>query len=329
MNASARPPNRAGTIARRAESLPPCVAVTGASGFIGRALCSALQSCGWHVRALTRNDESAARLNRLGIQTVRGGLDDEDALAAFVADVDAVVHCAGAVRGADYADFADVNVGGTRRLLSAMQGRHQPLVALSSLAAREPHLSHYARSKRAMESLIADSSAPVACLVLRPPPVYGPGDRELRPLFDAFARGVAPLPGEPGARVSLLHVDDLCTAIVAWLNASDRADGVYEIGDDTVGGHSWEEVVATAETLLQRRIRRIRLPRAGLGGVARVNARLSRWLGYAPMLTPGKVAELRHGNWVCDNRPLQAALDWQPRISLAQGLASTCGWVEP
>jgi len=263
------------------------------------------------------------------VDAIVGGLNSEHALAGLVDGVDAVVHCAGAVRGACYDDFAEINVAGTKRLLNAIDGLELPLVVLSSLAAREPQLSYYARSKRAMEAAIERAPSPGACLILRPPAVYGPGDRELRPLFDAFARGIAPLPGAPDARVSLLHVDDLCAAIVTWLNASNRPVGVYEIGDDRIGGHSWDEVVATAETLLQRRIRRIRLPRGALSAVAHANTRLSRWLDYAPMLTPGKVAELRHGNWVCDNRRLQAVLDWQPRIGLAEGLATTCGWRAP
>ncbi|WP_353249859.1 NAD(P)-dependent oxidoreductase [Salinisphaera sp. T31B1] len=319
-------PTRTDRVARPADPVIPRVSVTGASGFIGSALCLGLRQQGWRVRGLTRSDAAAERLSGLGVEVVRGGLADGVALADWVAGADAVVHCAGAVRGADYDDFARTNVNGTRRLLEAMAGLHLPLVALSSLAAREPALSDYARSKYDMERLLEASGVPNGCLMLRPPAVYGPGDRELRPLFDAFARGIAPLPGAPEARVSLLHVDDLVAAIVAWLDASDRPDGVYEIGDQQAGGYSWEEVVATAETLLQRRIRRIRLPRTALAGAARANRRLARWFGYAPMLTPGKLAELRHDDWVCDNTPLQDRLDWQPQVTLAEGLARTCGW---
>ena len=145
-------------------------------------------------------------------------------------------------------------------------------------------------------------------------------------MFDAFARGFAPLPGARSARVSLLYVNDLAAAIVAWLGASERASGVYEIGDGQAGGYSWDEVVATAETLLQRTIRRVPLPASAINGVARANRRAARWLGYAPMLTPGKLRELRHANWVCDNTPLQEVLDWAPRTSLARGMKYTCGW---
>ncbi|MES1932020.1 NAD-dependent epimerase/dehydratase [Salinisphaera shabanensis T35B1] len=313
-------------IARQADALAPRVAVTGASGFIGSTVTRALAAEGWQVRALTRTDSWAGRLRDQGLEVTVGSLAEPAALDELVTGVDAVVHCAGAVRGSCYADFAEINVAGTENLIAAMAGRHLPLVALSSLAAREPQLSDYARSKQAMEALLAETDIPLDCLVLRPPAVYGPGDTELKPLFDAFARGLAPLPGAPDARVSLLYVDDLAAAIVAWLNASERTGGVYEIGDASARGYSWDEVVRTAETLLERRIRRIPVPGAALDGVAWVNTRMSRWLGYAPMLTPGKLQELRHADWVCDNRPLQQMLDWAPQVDLAAGLKTTCGW---
>lgn len=304
----------------------PLTAITGATGFIGTVITQQLLAAGHAVRALARSSDGRRALEALGAEVVDGVLADEQALARLTADADAVVHCAGAVRGADYPDFEAVNVDGTANLLRALPDRGVPLVVLSSLAAREPQLSHYARSKRAMEALLAQPDAPEAWLALRPPPVYGPGDRELLPLFQTMARGVAPLPAPPDARVSLLYVDDLATAVVAWLQSDTRVNGVYELHDGQPGGYAWDDVVATAEQLLGRRIRRLRLPGAPLRAVSRVNLGLARVLRYAPMLTPGKLRELQHTDWVCDNASLQRVLDWQPQTRLADGLQLTCGW---
>jgi nucleoside-diphosphate-sugar epimerase len=57
-----------------------------------------------------------------------------------------------------------------------------------------------------------------------------------------------------------------------------------------------------------------------------INRSLGRLWDYAPMLTPEKLRELRHPDWVCDNRELKAAVDWQPRYQLAEGLRHTPGW---
>lgn len=262
----------------------------------------------------------------MGADVQSGSLTDIQSLRELTRDADAVVHCAGVVRGADYDDFEAINVGGTASLLSAIPEQNIPLVVLSSLAAREPQLSHYARSKRAMEALLTQENAPQQWLALRPPPVYGPGDRELMPLFQALARGLAPLPAPPGARVSMLYVEDLAAAVFAWLQQEEREKGVFAIHDGQPNGYSWDDIVAIAEQLTGRRVRKLHLPAMPLRAWTRTNAGLARLLGYAPMLTPGKLRELRHADWVCNNAALQQHLAWQPQVKLPQGLCLTCGW---
>ncbi len=308
----------------------PVAAITGATGFIGSVIAQQLLAEGWQVRALARSSSGQQTLRTGGINTiVSGDLNDRGALRELTSNADAVVHCAGAVRGAHYHEFESANVEGTAALLQAMPEKPLPVVLLSSLAAREPELSHYARSKRAMEALLQGEHAPASYLALRPPPIYGPGDKELMPLFRAFAKGLAPLPTPANARVSLLYVDDLANAVISWLQQDQPESGIFEIHDGQPQGYTWDEVVATAEHLLGRRIRKVHLPGAPLKLWGRANAQVSRLLGYAPMLTLGKVRELRHADWVCDNTPLQRVLDWQPDIGLSEGLRRTCGWGKP
>lgn len=305
----------------------PIAAMTGATGFIGAVIAGQLLELGWDVRALVRTTSAGHhRLEASGVQVVSGALSNEAALRELTQGVDAVVHCAGAVRGAAWSDFASVNVDGTANLLHALPDRSVPIVVLSSLAAREPQLSHYAHSKRVMESLLEGPEAPGQRLVLRPPAVYGPGDRELMPLFQTMAHGFAPLPAPDGARVSLIYVDDLARAVVTWLQQGRRHSGVFELHDGQPQGYSWDEIVETAASLLGRRVRKLPLPDSLLKVWTRANAGLARALHYAPMLTPGKLRELQHPDWVCDNAALCAAIKWEPRIKLREGLQLTCGW---
>jgi nucleoside-diphosphate-sugar epimerase len=60
-----------------------------------------------------------------------------------------------------------------------------------------------------------------------------------------------------------------------------------------------------------------------LRAAARINLLSARLLGYAPMLTPGKVRELTHTGWTCDNGRIQETIDWAPRIDLAEGIRRT------
>jgi nucleoside-diphosphate-sugar epimerase len=71
------------------------------------------------------------------------------------------------------------------------------------------------------------------------------------------------------------------------------------------------------------------LPAPLLKSIAFMNVAVARLIGYAPMLTPGKVRELRHPDWVADNSALTAATGWQPVFPLEQGLRRTMGWGEP
>jgi nucleoside-diphosphate-sugar epimerase len=306
------------------------IAVTGATGFIGAMLVDHLLAAGWNVRALVRSRSAHRMPEKPGLESVTGSLEDDESLNRLVQGAAAVVHCAGAVRGATAADFNAVNVDGLERLVrAALSLSPRPrFLSLSSLAARAPELSHYASSKHQGEVALAAMAEDMEWFALRPPAVYGPGDTEMLPLFQWMGRGIAPVLGEPHARLSLLYVEDLCGAVLSWLNAGSCRCGVYELSDTQTGGYSWDETIAKVSALRARRIIRLSLPAVLLKSIALVNVAVARLIGYAPMLTPGKVRELRHPDWVTDNSALTAAIGWLPEFSLEQGLQRTMGWGE-
>ncbi len=263
-------------------------------------------------------------------ELVQGDLHNAAALRRLVDDAFAVVHCAGAVRGVSQADFDRVNVQGVENLVAAMtaDGQAEParLLSLSSLAAREPSLSFYAQSKSRGEQVLVEQASQIPWLALRPPAVYGPGDRELLPLFRLMAKGIAPVFGRRDARFSMIYVDDIAGLVLAWLRQSVPVSGIYAFDDGKPGGYGWDEVAATVARLCRRPVRTVRVPAPVLDIPARINRSLAGIFGYAPMLTPEKLRELRHPDWVCDNQSLQRVLDWQPRYPLEQGLINTPGW---
>lgn len=302
------------------------VAVTGATGFIGLRLCLHLRRQGFPVRALIRSPSRASPLHAAGVETVTGDLAAPSALTQLVAGTRAVIHCAGAVRGRTREDFDRANVTGLAQLLEVLAAQPATrLLALSSLAARAPQLSHYAASKRAGEQLLLEHGGKISWTLLRPPAVYGPGDRELAPLFRIMRRGLGPVPGRLSDRVSLLYVDDLAAAISAWLRAPAVPRGIFSLCDPREQGYTWADILATAGATFGGRVRPLQIPAVALQGVAALNWAGAALMGYAPMLTPGKVRELRHADWVCGWRELGGAIDWGPRVALAEGLALTLG----
>jgi nucleoside-diphosphate-sugar epimerase len=300
------------------------VALTGATGFIGGAVARRLASTGWRVRALVRT-ESAVATPTSGVEPVRGALAELDTLRRLVDGARAVVHCAGTVRGATAADFHAANVGGVARLATAAaeQAGRIRVILVSSLAARYPELSPYAASKRAGERALADSG--VRAAVLRPPAVYGPADREIRPLFRWMARGIAPVLGGRDNRFSLVFVDDLADAIVRLLQSGVAGGGVFELHDGRPGGYTWDDVRAAMARWRGRPVRALPISRRVLDVLARANVAMAPVRRRRPMLTPGKVRELSNPDWVCDNAALTAATGWAPRIDLDEGIRRTLG----
>ena len=301
------------------------IAITGARGFIGSALTDQLLKLGYSVRLLVRSRQGVESFEARGAELIGGSLADLTALETLCQGVDAVIHCAGTVRGRKLEDFLPGNRDGAEHLARVLEAAATPppLLVLSSLAAREPHLSHYARSKRLGEAVLEQHRGRLAWTCLRPPAVYGPGDKELVPLFRLMAKGWAPLPGSPDHRVSLIHLDDLVAAVLAWLTYSGAhrdLQGVFTLSGPEPQGWSWRELAALTSEILDRKVRLVPLPMGLLDRLAWINRLAAGVLGYAPMLTPEKLRELRHPYWVCDSKALMTRIDWQPRVPLASGL---------
>lgn len=300
-------------------------ALTGATGFIGNTVARRLLADGWQVRALVRPASTSTRLIGPSVEWVEGELDEPSSLNSLVRNADVVVHCAGIVRGRIQADFARVNVDAVTRLAraAATQNPAPRFVLISSLAAREPELSAYATSKWQGELALSKAADGMAWVALRPPAVYGPGDKELLPLFRWMMRGLGPVLSHPGARFSLLYVDDLAEAVVKWVDSASQDRRAFELDDGRPDGYTWSDVVEVAERLRGKRIRCLPVPWLVLHVLAKTNELAAPVLGYAPMLTSGKVRELRHPNWVCDNTRFNRATSWVPQVSLEEGLRRT------
>ena len=304
-------------------------AVTGATGFIGRNLIRRLHRAGHQLKLLVRNPARAQGPEFDSAQLIQGDLNDQEALEALLDGADAVAHCAGAVRGATLHQFTQINEQGARQLayIASQQAAPPRFLALSSLAAREPQLSHYAHSKYLGEQALQETAGDLLWCALRPPAVYGPGDKEMRPLFQAMAKGIAPLITAADARFSLLHVEDLAAAMQCWLESPRPPQGIFELHDGKSGGYDFSAVAETVASITGRSVRIINIPSGLLTPIAHLNALAGRLFPRRrPMLTPGKLRELGHRNWVCNNAEIQQQLDWQPRYQLMDGLEHTPGW---
>lgn len=301
------------------------VALTGGTGFVGRHLLDALLDAGHRVRALTRR----AQPERARVDWIGGDLTQPATLERLVVDADAIVHAAGVVKATGRTGFDAVNVAGLARVLdaahrSACAGCR--FVLVSSLAAREPHLSHYSASKHEAERLLSAEAGALAWTIMRPPAVYGPGDTEILKLFRAVRLGVIPVPGARSNRFSLIHARDLAAALTTVVGHPRLAGRTLELDDGQPDGYRLDDIVGHVTAVLGRQARAITVPKGPLEAVGAINGALARLVGRPAMLTRGKARELGHADWVAGGDLLNDLDVWRPRIAVRQGLEETLGW---
>ena len=300
------------------------IAMTGATGFVGGAALELALARGWTVSALTRRRQS----DMPGVRWVEGALDDPASLKALVQGADAVIHIAGVVNAPDRAGFEAGNAIGTMNLIDAMRASPaRRLVHVSSLAAREPDLSDYGWSKLMAERHVMASGLDWS--IVRPPAIYGPGDREMLELFRMAARGAVLLP--PEGRLSVIEVSDLARLLLDL--APDRMlslTEIYEIDDGTPGGLRHREFGEQLGRAVGRKPLLLSMPAWAVNAAARIDRMLR---GPKAKLTPDRARYFCHPDWVSDPARQVPETLWQPRIPTAEGLAATAiayrakGWI--
>ena len=292
------------------------VALTGATGFVGRITLERLVAAGWHVRALTRRDQT----KKADVTWVHGRLDDVASLNELCNGADAVLHVAGVVNAPDVAGFESGNVAGTANMLAAAQSAGiSRFLAVSSLAAREPSLSMYGASKAKAEALVRAS--PLDWTVIRPPGVYGPGDTEMFDMFRIAVKGWALLP--PRGRVSVIHVDDLARLLVALLSAKNVSKRVFEADDGAPGGWSHEAFAKAIGAAVGRNITILHAP----GFLLKFAGWADRAVrGPKAKLTPDRANYLAHPDWTINPEAAPPPNLWKPEIATTKGLQDTMSW---
>lgn len=292
------------------------LAITGATGFVGGHLLDLAVAEGHEVRALTRRPQP----EREGVAWVNGALDRPDSLDRLAEGADALIHVAGVLNARDATGFEAGNVTGTSAMLAAAEkAGAKRFVHVSSLAAREPKLSLYGASKAGSEALVGAS--PLSFAIVRPPAVYGPGDKETLDLFRMAKRGFILLP--PGGRLSLIHVDDLGRLLLALAQPTSPKGLLVEPDDGRHGGWTHEEFGQALGRALGRRVINLSTPRPILDLCARVDRLVRR---DKAKLTADRVAYFCHPDWMVDpGRGAPEAL-WKPKIDTEQGLADTARW---
>ncbi len=296
------------------------VLVTGASGFIGRALMPALVTAGYKVRAAARDKPSFA----LPVETAsHGDLGAGVDWQPLLADADFIIHLAGIAHtgpGVPAAQYDRVNHLATAALaVAAQKAGVRRVVFVSTIRAQTgPHADHvlteddapqptdpYGRSKLAAETALARSG--VDFTVLRPVLVYGPGIKGNLRTLSRLAALPIPLPfGAFTNGRSLLGVDNLVAAITFVLRHPQSSGETYVVAD--LKPVSLAQIVKALRTGMDRSPGLLKVPpaviRLGLAMLGR--SRYWEQLGGQLVVNPGKLVNA----------------GWRPETNTVAGLAA-------
>lgn len=309
------------------------VLITGAAGFVGRALCRELSTSGFSVRAAVRT--AAPPMSRIE-QTVIGNISPGTDWAAALSGIDTVVHLAARVhvmrdRSRDpLSAFRLVNVTATERLaVTAASLGIRRLLFVSSIKVNGERTSPgrpysendrpepadaYGQSKWEAEQMLqrVASDTGLEVVILRPPLIYGPGVKaNFLNLMNLIARRI-PLPlGAIANRRSLLYLGNLTDAIRACLSDARAANRTFLVSDGE--DLSTPELIQRLAHALNRPARLLSLPPGLLARGAQVAGQTAAF-------------ERLTGSLTVDNSLIRHLLDWNPPYSVQQGLEETAQW---
>jgi len=295
------------------------IAITGATGFVGGRMLDLAVRDGYTIRALTRRKQD----DRPGVTWVRGALDDKNSLAELCTGADMILHIAGVVNAPDRAGFESGNIAGTLAVVEAAKhAGTRRFIHVSSLAATQPQLSIYGETKAKAEKIVATSG--LDWTILRPPAVYGPGDGEFLDLFKMARLGFVTMPPDADGRLSVIHVEDLCQALLVLLpEQEDLTAQIFEVDDGKPGGWTQASFARAIGWAIGKRISPGGLPKSLL----RLGARADRLMRRdKAKLTADRVNYFCHDDWTIDPAKRLPSQLWQAQIETREGLKDTANW---
>ncbi len=317
------------------------VLVTGGTGFVGSHLVEKLLELGKHVVCLVRSDPKW--LDGYNVEIVKGGLE-RDVLYEAVTSADYVYHVAAQTRGKTWQEFHSANVQGARNLLEAVatnpnaQPRNILITsslavvgdATSGIATEETPLapvSMYGRSKVEMEEMVweiaSENGLPV--VVVRPPSVYGPREKDIFTFFQTASKGFGPFIGHGrDPEISLVYVSDLVDGMIAAAETPGTAGGTYFLGPSSQS--SWREIIQATELALGRKVRSISVPEFLVQPIGFLSEAAGKLTGKYPPLNIEKAREIVHACKMCSSAKAASDFGYAPSTDIEQGVRDTIDW---
>jgi uncharacterized protein YbjT (DUF2867 family) len=295
------------------------VYVTGATGFVGRAVIQALRAEGHVVRCLVRRGSEADLHGFEAIERVEGDiLGPPGSLEAGMAGCDTVIHLVGIIREhkSRGITFDRLHRVGTNNVLAAAASAGvRRYLHMSALGTRAGARSRYHQTKWAAEEAVRTSG--LAWTIFRPSVIYGHGDGFLSLLAGMVRRlHVVPVIGDGRQRLQPVPIEHVAAGFARAVRAEASVKQTYAVtGADAV---SMIELLQLIGAAMHRRVRLVRVPLGLIRPIARAMHRMPTF-----PVTPDQLLMLEEDS-TADPGPFYSVFGLTP-LPLAQGLRQVLG----
>ena len=312
--------------------------VTGANGFVGSNLVRALLKKGYDVTCLVRRTSNLSSLENLPVTFKYADYHSLSSLKEVCKEQEIVFHIAAKVREINKKRYFDANVELTKNLLESIKNSSvKKFVILSTQAAAGPAdglspktetcpcnpVSYYGKSKLEAERVVREE-CPVPWIIIRPPSVYGPCDRDFLLYFKLVNKHLAPMAGSKKKYFSLVYVEDLVRMIIMAAENEQGNNEIFFAGDGNV--YMLEEFINAVKEAMHKKAMKFHIPIFLSYLLATFNEGMKYITKKQAIINMQKVKEMRQCYWLCSIEKAKELLNYEPHYSLQEGVTKTYKW---
>jgi nucleoside-diphosphate-sugar epimerase len=279
-------------------------------------------------------------LHDLPVDFVQGDLSNSESLLDCVKDADYIIHLAGITKAKHKSEFFSENVTATKNLLQAASqlkclkkfcfissltavGSSKTGIPLDEQAPCSP-MTTYGKSKLEAERLCKNYANTVPMVIIRPPAVFGPRDKDVLEIFKWVSYGLRPVLGSSAKTLSVVYAPDLAKGIVR-ATVDERTTGeIYNIADPTI--YTFSSIMDQLATFIHKRSIQVHLPKEVVYSMAAITQVVSYMNKKPAILNIEKARDLLQKHWVCNPQKIQEHIGFHTTTCMDEGMKKTYTW---